>query len=486
MGNNSFTVITMRFLFALFTVANYWYTEFFQNFVIVGQNEPYSMLLGVEKYILPNSNFSSGTSVEVSNGVFEPNREDHAYKSNVEVSDISCKGANDGFIKLNIEGAAAPVRVKWDHGPLTPELFNLSSGTYSVTILDGNNHEVREVFVIKEPEQLRMTYSVIHAVNCENPNSGAIEIRPNGGTPPYTYAWSNGSNRRFVVNLGRGQYTVKVTDAKGCSVSEEITLLGYEPIEAAVIHYPSKICEPRSIQTVFETLVSGGTPPYNISWDRGEVSNLGATMVTQEEGLFTLTVTDRVGCQYVEVFSVDPEDDMLLDFDFRSESYTTFSEHLAYQDIQFTNYSAGEIREFDWNFGDGNTSSVRDPVHRYEKAGNYIVILSIKDENGCTANIQKEIRISDYFLEIPSVFTPNGDGLNDYFFPKFVHVQSLELWVLNKWGEYIYHTGRLDDTGWDGTLGGKEAAQGNYLYKLRFKTRDGRVLERIGQIFLAR
>ncbi|HSI78517.1 MAG TPA: PKD domain-containing protein [Lunatimonas sp.] len=408
------------------------------------------------------------------------------YKINPEVSDISCKGSNDGVIKLNIQGGKAPVKVKWDHGPQTPELFNLSSGIYSATILDGSNCEIKEVFVINEPDQLRMSSSVIHAVNCENPASGAIEVNPTGGTPPYTYEWSNGSNNRFAVNLGIGQYSVRVRDARGCSLIEQFTILGSEPIQAAVIQYPSKICDPRTMQTVFETVVSGGQPPYDISWDRGASSNEGATMVTQEEGLFTLTVTDQLGCQYVEVFSVKAEDDILLDFEYRSDSYIEFYEHLANYDIHFTNNSVGEIREFGWNFGDGNTSSDRDPVHRYEKAGNYVVTLSMKDVDGCTTHIQKEIRISDYFLEIPNIFTPNGDGLNDRFFPKFIHVVSLELWVLNKWGEYIYHTMKLDDKGWDGTLEAVDAPQGNYVYKLIFTTRDGRVLERTGQIFLAR
>lgn len=457
-----------------------------------GGTAPYTILWnnGSETWTLDNLAPGDYTAVVTDRNGCEASvtaavQEAPVFTTNPEVSNISCKGMADGFIKLNIQGGTTLVRVKWDHGPQTPELFNLAAGTYSATIHDGNC-EIREVIVVNEPNQLRITSSVIHAVNCENPDSGAVEVTPIGGTPPYTYEWSNGSNKRFVVDLGMGQYSVKVTDAMGCSVVEQMTVLGSEPIQAAVIQYPSKICEPRTMQTVFETVVSGGLPPYQISWNRGKSSNNGATMITQEEGLFTLTVTDQRGCQYVEVFSVSNEDDILLNFEYRSDSYGEFYENLANYDIHFTNNSVGEIREFGWNFGDGNISSERHPVHRYQKAGDYVVTLSMKDVDGCTTSIQQEIHVTDYFLVVPDIFTPNGDGLNDNFFPKFIHIENLELWVVNKWGENIYYTDKLDDSGWDGTFAGKDAPQGNYVYKLMFTTKDGRVLQRTGQIFLAR
>ncbi|WP_164675187.1 PKD domain-containing protein [Anditalea andensis] len=413
-------------------------------------------------------------------------QEGAVFEINPETADITCAGQEDGSIRLNINGGTAPVRVVWDHGPQTPDLFNLPSGVYRARITDARNCEIRQEFVINEPAPLLITSSVTHALSCEVPNSGAIEVIPSGGTAPYTFEWSNGANQARVENLSPGQYSVRVTDASGCSRLEQFTIQRAAPLEATVIQYPSKICEPRTLQTVFETVVTGGQPPYQITWNRGTQTNGGYTMVTPETGLFTLTVTDGAGCQYVETFSVEAEEDIFLDFDYRSDSYDEFYEHLTNYEIQFNNLSAGDIREFGWDFGDGNTSIARNPVHRYQRPGEYVVTLTMRDLDGCTASIQKKIRITDYFLEIPNVFTPNGDGLNDHFFPKFVHITSLDLWVLNKWGEYIYHTNSMDDQGWDGTLDNKIAPQGNYVYKIRFTTRDGREVERTGAFFLAR
>jgi len=458
-----------------------------------GGTPPYAILWnnGSESWMLENLAPGRYTATVTDKNGCEVNvmadvKEAPEYTVNPEVSNITCKGLTDGFIKLNIMGGISPVKVKWDHGPQTPELFNLSSGVYSATITDASLCAIRREFVIIEPEQLQITSSLTHALECDNPASGSIQVNPFGGTPPFTYQWSNGSTQSLAQNLTPGQYSVRVTDESGCSQLAQFTIHRPEPLRAAVIQYPLKVCEPRTMQTAFETVVSGGQPPYQISWNSGMLSNGGATMVTEGEGLFTLTVTDQMGCRYVETFSVVAEDDILTDFEFRSDSYAEYYEYLTNYEIQFTNKSVGEIREFGWNFGDGNRSSAKDPVHKYQKPGKYVVTLTIKDLEGCTASFQKEILISDYFLAIPNVFTPNGDGLNDYFFPKFMHINSMEVWILNKWGEYIFHSNKLDDIGWDGRLGDKNAPQGNYIYKIKFTTRDGRVLERTGPIFLAR
>jgi gliding motility-associated-like protein len=92
----------------------------------------------------------------------------------------------------------------------------------------------------------------------------------------------------------------------------------------------------------------------------------------------------------------------------------------------------------------------------------------------------------DFFIEIPNVFTPNGDQLNDTFFPKFRFITNLQLQVMNKWGEFIYRSRRLDDAGWDGSVAGQKAPEGVYVYKLSFQVPDGRVFTSSSTFLLAR
>jgi gliding motility-associated-like protein len=90
----------------------------------------------------------------------------------------------------------------------------------------------------------------------------------------------------------------------------------------------------------------------------------------------------------------------------------------------------------------------------------------------------------DFFLMMPNVFTPNGDGINDNYFPKFINIQSIELWILNKWGESIFYTDSIESQGWDGRIGDAEAQAGNYVYRLNYTTTDGKKHSQIGVFLL--
>jgi gliding motility-associated-like protein len=90
----------------------------------------------------------------------------------------------------------------------------------------------------------------------------------------------------------------------------------------------------------------------------------------------------------------------------------------------------------------------------------------------------------DFFLIMPNVFTPNGDSVNDYFFPKFINIVSLELWIFNKWGETIFYTNLPESLGWNGRLGDTEAPPGNYVYKLIYGTSDNKKRNQTGVFLL--
>jgi gliding motility-associated-like protein len=139
-----------------------------------------------------------------------------------------------------------------------------------------------------------------------------------------------------------------------------------------------------------------------------------------------------------------------------------------------------------WDFGDGSSSSEASPTHTYTRKGRYRVTLVVLDNAGCLITQSKTLDILDFFIEIPNVFTPNGDQLNDTFFPKFRYITNLQLQVMNKWGEFIYRSRRLDDAGWDGSVAGQKAPEGVYVYKLSFQVPDGRVFTSSSIFLLAR
>ncbi|WP_349630859.1 PKD domain-containing protein [Aquiflexum sp. TKW24L] len=396
------------------------------------------------------------------------------FKINSQVKQITCFGKNDGAIDLNIEGGTEGVNIKWDNGQELPGLFNLAPGTYGVTLTKFGICPIRSEYNIIQPDPLVLEPTVTDALNCNNPQSGSIQVNVAGGTPPFTFRWSNGSTQQNLTNLSSGPYSLEVRDANGCLTQGSYIIKRPAPLEVVTVRNTRVVCEPREIIEEFTIAIAGGVPPYSIQWSGGEASQGGLKMSTNRSGLFILNITDGAGCTYRESYQVD-DSNVVLNTDIKSIGYDQNGSFLVGIPITFENKTIGNIITYFWDFGDGNTSSETNPTHTYQKGGKYVVILQAIDANGCIQEIKREIEITDFFLVVPNVFSPNGDGVNDYFFPKFVNITKVEFWILNKWGETIFYTQDINSQGWDGKVGGDYAMPGNYVYRLKFETVDGRV-----------
>lgn len=389
------------------------------------------------------------------------------------VRQISCHGEQDGSIELNLEGKGPQTTIRWDHGAETENLFNLSAGHYGVTLTDPEGCQIRREFTIVEPAPLILESQVIDALDCENPQSGSIMLGVSGGTPPFTFRWSSGAIEQNIDHLSAGQYAVEVEDAAGCTVQGQFVVKRPEPLTVIAFRSTDITCEPREVLEEIRIAVSGGVAPYTIDWSSGSVSQNGRIMTTDQPGLYLLNVTDGNGCQYQESFEVI-NSEVVVDAGFQSAAFELYQSYMAHFEIQFLNKSVGPINSYFWDFGDGNTSFEENPTHTYLSAGAHEITLTVTDVYGCQTQTKKKIDVFDYYLVVPNAFTPNQDGVNDHFFPKFLNIEKLEFWVLNKWGETIYHTEDLQSQGWDGMIGGEPAMPGNYVYRLSFQTLDGR------------
>jgi gliding motility-associated-like protein len=142
-------------------------------------------------------------------------------------------------------------------------------------------------------------------------------------------------------------------------------------------------------------------------------------------------------------------------------------------EIQFKSYTNGKYLL--WNFGDGSSSTYKNPSHTFpEKPGEYIIDLTASnmENNYCSKTITRSIFMPEpviYF--IPNTFTPNGDEINNVFQPIFTYgydPQNYSFYVYNRWGELIFesHDSKI---GWDGTYGDNLAQNDTYIWKLEFK-----------------
>lgn len=124
---------------------------------------------------------------------------------------------------------------------------------------------------------------------------------------------------------------------------------------------------------------------------------------------------------------------------------------------------------YDWNFGDGNTSDEPLTTHVFDGLSDYTVTLDVTSWVGCTNQAYTVVR-GPVLLYVPTAFTPNNDGINDAFKVVGSQIMNYELWIMNRWGETVFHSTSLDDV-WIGDVqGGTHYAEnGIYNWVIRLK-----------------
>ena len=155
--------------------------------------------------------------------------------------------------------------------------------------------------------------------------------------------------------------------------------------------------------------------------------------------------------------------------------------------VTFTNLSTSEFSPilYSWDFGDQETSTDENPVHTFKDTGSFAVVLTGTDQIGCTDTCRLMITVlGDDCYDIPNIFTPNGDNLNDYFNANGICVLDVEGTIFDRWGlELSKWNGK--DKGWDGTTkGGKIVPDGTYFYFLDVIIDNGTRVQRKGTITL--
>jgi gliding motility-associated-like protein len=164
-------------------------------------------------------------------------------------------------------------------------------------------------------------------------------------------------------------------------------------------------------------------------------------------------------------------------------------------DVNFTNNSSstsgsGSITSI-WSFGNGtsvtNTNNASQNAS-YSAPGSYTVMLVTK-KGVCVDSIMKIIRVDiPSKMDVPNIFTPNGDGSNDVFFLKAANLNEISCVILDRWGNKVYETNSTTgNIAWDGkNFGGKECAAGVYFYIIKAKGKDDKTFESKGNVTLIR
>ena len=256
---------------------------------------------------------------------------------------------------------------------------NLSEGKYAINIQDANGivlgeyntHTVTKVvdviYELKEPAKLTLTLQKTDAT-CRG-NDGKITATPAGGTPPYTYLWSNGATTASIENLLPMPYTVEIKDKAGCMVQGSTAVL--QPNSLTVTSTITPLRCHNAANAAIALAVQGGTAPYQYLWNTGATT---ANINNLPTGEYKVKITDAQGCAYFKTFTIENPPKFEIDL---GENRTlcngqTLTLNIAINDSQAT---------YLWT-GDNGFSSNTPRVTLSEK-GTYTATVTTKD--GCIA-----------------------------------------------------------------------------------------------------
>jgi gliding motility-associated-like protein len=359
--------------------------------------------------------------------------------------------------------ASAGSTYSWSSGETSQSITVFTANTYTVTVTGSCGTSTASQNVLVDPAPV----ASISASGPTNFCQGGSVILTAAGSGPYL--WSTGETTAGITVSTTGNYILSITN--GCGTDTSSQSVSVDPIPVAMISgAPAVLCPNESA-----TLTASGGTSY--LWSTGDTT---ASILLTNGGNFSVTVS-TVGCGSdmtgVSIGSSNLNVGFIPD---------TLSGAFPFE-VNFMNTSFNAVN-YSWDFGDGTGSNMDDPQHVYQSNGEFLVLLTGTDAQGCTDTASVVILVyDDTQITIPNVFTPNGDGKNE-FFNVFTNKTNLGIdgKIFNRWGAEIATWNSLSG-GWNGkTDGGSEAAEGVYVYIVKILFPDGKVDERNGAVSLIR
>jgi len=418
--------------------------------------------------------------------------------TDIATTDVICNGDATGAAIITSVGGTSPYNENW--GAANPNA--LTVGVYPVTITDANGCEATDTAIINQPLSL-ITSAIVSSnysgadISCNGANDGkAIVSLSGGGLGTLNYDWQpGGQSTAEATNLAPGNYIVTVTDGNGCSNSASVTLTEPAPLLANITFDETISCY-NACDGWVDASPSGGTPlsvsNYQYTW-----TNASGTTVSGQSGMqdlcagntFTVLVEDANGCTTTSSTPLFTEPAQILG---DILALDTGAAHPPFPVMFTTNTLPTSSYNYIYNV-DVDGSSVLGGMDNnstfwitFTNPGANEVTFFIEDQAniGCYDTITMTIHVQG--IDVPNVFTPNGDGVNDLFVVDNHGMETLNMLIFNRWGSKVYEW-NTTQTAWDGTgLDGENVADGVYFYVLTAVGEDGHPYEERGSVTLIR
>ncbi|MFN3916104.1 MAG: gliding motility-associated C-terminal domain-containing protein [Flavobacteriales bacterium] len=354
---------------------------------------------------------------------------------------------------------------------------NIGAGPYTVTVTDGNGCTETASVTVNTVNGPDVVIASSNNASCFGLSDGSATAIASNGTPGYTYSWSpTGGNNAVATGLSAGNYTVEVTDAAGCTAFATVTITQPQQIVITGV-VTDATCG--ILDGAITANAVGGSGTLTYVWQPGNIA--GQSISNLSGGTYTVTVSDGA-CSESAAFNVNVTGSLNIDI---NPPFSVINQgDVVDLTVTVNPNIAGST--YSWNpTTDLSCSNCPNPTASPNETTTYTVTVTSPD--GCTgtasAIITVEMVCGDIFM--PTIFSPNDDGLNDELCLLGGCIEKMELSIYNRWGELVFQTDSQDNC-WDGTYKGQRMNTAAFVYVLYVKLLNGEEIQQKGNINLVR
>jgi len=376
-------------------------------------------------------------------------------------------------INSQISGGVQPYTYLWSTGQTTGSMTFTPSSTTTVwlEVTDAcTGIPAYDTLVVNVPVFAPLAVVVSPDITEICPYVPAtIGVQASGGSGQYAYLWSvnsllSGTTDSILVNPGSSTtYLITVSDNCGNSVQDSVIYTILSPPLVLQMNGPFEICPGDSVDLL--VTATGGYGTYYYNWST-TATTPGITVTPQVSTSYFVQVSDE--CQTFSTTAVAVVQVVKPMANF----YIATQNPMQGLPVQLTNASFNAW-SYTWSFGDGNGSFLVNPTHVYTQPDAYEITLIATDQKGCVDSISKWIEIApERYIYLPNSFTPDGDGLNEYFYGRFIGLLSARFYIFNRWGEEIFFSDQLNFV-WNGEYEDVPVQDGTYSWYLIYEIEKG-------------
>ncbi|WP_182123891.1 T9SS type B sorting domain-containing protein [Tenacibaculum pelagium] len=413
-----------------------------------------------------------------------------------EHTDVTCFGGSNGTITIFASGANQALGYEYNINTepadkfVTDNVFrNLPAGTYIITVKDKKGCPDTIEVTIEEPIEFSATLVSVDEQDCINDPTPVVTLDVQGGTMPYFVRINNGTEygpyNTNTITIGAAEgivggqsYFFSVRDSGvGCDPAAPITFQTAEPVDLQLTVDFEYTCPSGNIIKAIVDDLYKNSMSYTLYDGAGssvETNNTGEFVdVAAGNGYYVIATHTVTNCAEdstsnpIDIIDIDP---LVIDID------------KSQKNKLIVNVTGG-LEPYFYSFDGGETFS-SDNEHLILQTRDYHIVVKDSRGDGC---IVEEITEGVYVtIKIPNIFTPDGDGTNDYWYPEEVEdYHNIRVFIYDRYARKIQNFEGVQQ-GWDGLYDGKPLPSGDYWYTVYYNELSGEEKKVMGHFTLYR